>query len=73
MQASIEYIHNQIIQKRDEGTGVLLVSSELDEILALSDRIAVMCRGRLSDARNVEDWDEHQLMVTATGQDQGNP
>ena len=36
---SIEYIHNRIIAKRDEGTAVLLVSSELDEILALSDRI----------------------------------
>ena len=44
---SIEYIHNQIIQKRDEGTGVLLVSSELDEILALSDRIAVMYKGQI--------------------------
>ena len=44
---SIEYIHNRIIQKRDEGTGVLLVSSELDEILALSDRIAVMYKGQI--------------------------
>jgi general nucleoside transport system ATP-binding protein len=44
---SIEYIHNRIIAKRDEGTAVLLVSSELDEIMALSDRIAVMYRGRV--------------------------
>ena len=44
---SIEYIHNRIIQKRDEGTAVLLVSSELDEIMALSDRIAVMYRGQI--------------------------
>ena len=44
---SIEYIHNRIIEKRDEGTGVLLVSSELDEILALSDRIAVMYHGQI--------------------------
>jgi simple sugar transport system ATP-binding protein len=44
---SIEYIHNRIIQKRDEGTGVLLVSSELDEIMALSDRIAVMFKGQI--------------------------
>ncbi len=44
---SIEYIHNRIIAKRDEGTAVLVVSSELDEILALSDRIAVMYRGRI--------------------------
>jgi simple sugar transport system ATP-binding protein len=44
---SIEYIHGRIIAKRDEGTAVLLVSSELDEILALSDRIAVMYRGQV--------------------------
>jgi simple sugar transport system ATP-binding protein len=44
---SIEYIHKRIVQKRDEGTGVLLISPELDEILALSDRIAVMYRGRV--------------------------
>ncbi|MBI1854532.1 MAG: ABC transporter ATP-binding protein [Chloroflexi bacterium] len=46
---SIEYIHNRIIEKRDEGTAILLVSSELDEILALSDRIAVMYRGQIMD------------------------
>lgn len=46
---SIEYIHSRIIQKRDEGTAVVLVSSELDEIMALSDRIAVMYRGQIVD------------------------
>ena len=44
---SIEYIHNQIINKRDSGIGVLLVSTELDEILQLADRIAVMYRGKI--------------------------
>jgi simple sugar transport system ATP-binding protein len=44
---SIQYIHEQIIQKRDEGAAVLLVSSELDEIMSLSDRIAVMYGGRI--------------------------
>jgi simple sugar transport system ATP-binding protein len=46
---SIEYIHNRIIEKRDEGTGILVVSSELDEVLALSDRIAVMYHGQIMD------------------------
>jgi simple sugar transport system ATP-binding protein len=46
---SIEYIHNRIIEKRDEGTAVLLVSPELDEIIALSDRIAVMYKGKIVD------------------------
>ncbi|MGH7776194.1 MAG: ABC transporter ATP-binding protein [Candidatus Dormibacterales bacterium] len=44
---SIQYIHSQLVHIRDEGTAVLLVSSDLDEVLALGDRIAVMFRGRL--------------------------
>ncbi|RME69431.1 MAG: ABC transporter ATP-binding protein [Chloroflexi bacterium] len=44
---SIEYIHHRIIQKRDEGAAVLVVSTELDEIRALSDRIAVMYEGKI--------------------------
>lgn len=44
---SIEYIHSRIVQKRDEGCAVLLVSPELDEIMELSDRIAVMYRGKI--------------------------
>ncbi|HZW01052.1 MAG TPA: ABC transporter ATP-binding protein [Candidatus Deferrimicrobium sp.] len=46
---SIEFIHKQVISKRDAGTAVLLISAELDEILELSDRIAVMYRGRIVD------------------------
>jgi simple sugar transport system ATP-binding protein len=46
---SIEFIHNRIVQKRDEGCAVLLVSAELDEIMSLSDRIAVMYRGQIID------------------------
>ncbi|MBI4732685.1 MAG: ATP-binding cassette domain-containing protein [Chloroflexi bacterium] len=44
---SIEYIHKEIVAMRDRGIGVLLVSAELDEIMALSDRIAVMYRGQI--------------------------
>jgi ABC-type uncharacterized transport system ATPase subunit len=44
---SIEFIHNQIVAKRDDGIAVLLVSSELDEIMALSDRILVMYKGEI--------------------------
>jgi ABC-type dipeptide/oligopeptide/nickel transport system ATPase component len=46
---SIEFIHKQIIKQRDEGAAVLLVSAELDEIMALSDRIAVMYKGQIVD------------------------
>ena len=44
---SIEFIHRQTIAKRDAGAAILLVSAELDEVLELSDRIAVIYRGRL--------------------------
>jgi len=46
---------------------VLIVSSYLPELMGLCDRIAVMCRGRLGEARPVEQWDEHQIMLAATG------
>ncbi len=52
---SVEYIHRRILEKRDEGCAVLLVSSELDEIMALSDRIAVMFRGAIVDVLPAEE------------------
>lgn len=45
---SIEYIHRRLVEKRDQGCAVLLVSPELDEVLTLSDRIAVMFRGQIT-------------------------
>lgn len=44
---SIEYIHTRLLEKRDQGCAILLVSSELDEIMQLADRIAVMYRGKI--------------------------
>ena len=44
---SIEYIHSRLMAARDEGDAVLIVSSELDEVIALSDRILVMFKGRI--------------------------
>jgi simple sugar transport system ATP-binding protein len=44
---SIEFIHRQLLAERDEGKAILLISSELDEVLALADRIAVMYRGKI--------------------------
>lgn len=46
---SIEFIHQQIVEKRNHGVAVLVVSSELDEILALADRIVVMYKGEVID------------------------
>jgi len=50
---------------------VLIVSSYLPELLGVCDEIAVMSRGRLSATRPVADWDEHRLMLAATGQAEG--
>jgi general nucleoside transport system ATP-binding protein len=45
---SIEYVHRQMVRQRDEGHAVLVVSSELDEVLQLGDRVAVMHQGRIT-------------------------
>ena len=44
---SIEYVHRRLVAARDEGVGILLISAELDEVIALADRIIVMYRGRM--------------------------
>jgi len=46
---SIEFIHERLVSERDKGKAVVLVSTELDEVLALADRIAVMYRGKIVD------------------------
>jgi simple sugar transport system ATP-binding protein len=46
---SIEFVHERILSERDNGRGVILFSTELDEVMALADRIAVMYRGEILD------------------------
>ncbi|MGI9197993.1 MAG: ABC transporter ATP-binding protein [Candidatus Nanopelagicales bacterium] len=58
---SIEFIHSQIVAARDRGAAVLLVSAELDEILGLSDRVAVMYDGRLVDVLDSADADRGRI------------
>lgn len=58
---AIEYIHNRLINERDKGTAILLVSLELDEILDLSDRIAVMYGGKIVAVMDRKDADEYKL------------
>src|SRR6478672_2234857 len=65
---SIEFIHKQAIAKRDAGTAILLVSAELDEILELSDRIAVMYRGAFVAVRDGRTADKNEIgLLMATG------
>ncbi len=64
---SIEYIHARIIDKRDEGAAVLVVSTELDEVRALSDRIAVMFDGKLVAIVPANEVTKEQLGLLMAG------
>ena len=68
---SIEYIHGRIIEKRDEGTAVLLVSPELDEVMSLSDRIAVMYEGEIVDILPAEEATREQIGLLMAGVKEG--
>jgi ABC-type uncharacterized transport system ATPase subunit len=64
---SIEFIHQQIIDQRDEGSAVLLVSAELDEILSLSDRVAVMFEGRIVKTLPIAEATRERLGLLMAG------
>ncbi len=64
---SIEFIHQCIVEQRDEGIAVLLVSSELDEIMVLSDRIAVMYEGEIIAVIDAESATREQLGLLMAG------
>ncbi len=64
---SIEYIHSRLIEKRDAGCAILLVSTELDEIMELSDRIAVMYRGEIIDVVEAKDVTKEQVGLLMAG------
>ncbi|HSJ55086.1 MAG TPA: ABC transporter ATP-binding protein [Anaerolineae bacterium] len=68
---SIEYIHRRLVEKRDEGTAVLLVSVELDEIMALSDRIAVMYEGRIVGTVDADKVTREELGLLMAGAQRG--
>ncbi|MFN2169148.1 MAG: ATP-binding cassette domain-containing protein, partial [Anaerolineae bacterium] len=64
---SIEFIHGRIVKARDDGAAVLLVSAELDEIMSLSDRIAVMYKGRILATLDAESATREQLGLLMAG------
>ncbi|SDE34734.1 ABC transporter ATP-binding protein [Limimaricola pyoseonensis] len=64
---AIEFIHEQIVALRDMGKAVLLVSVELDEIMSLSDRIAVMFDGKIMGERLPAETDERELGLLMAG------
>ncbi|SPJ26250.1 ABC transporter ATP-binding protein [Palleronia abyssalis] len=64
---AIEFIHEQIVALRDQGKAILLVSVELDEIMSLSDRIAVMFDGRIMGERLPSETSERELGLLMAG------
>jgi len=64
---SIEYIHRRFIEKRDDGCAMLLVSPELDEVMQLSDRIAVMYEGEIMDILPADQVTKAQLGLLMAG------
>ena len=67
---AIEFIHRQLVAMRDAGAAILLVSVELDEIRSLSDRILVMCGGRVIGERGPEASEQELglMMMGMTGE-----
>ena len=64
---SIEFVHKTLIEERDKGAGVLLVSVELDEVLALSDRILVLYRGKIQGELNTATATEEEVGILMAG------
>ncbi len=64
---AIEFIHQRLIELRDAGKAILLVSVELDEIMSLSDRIAVMFDGRIMGERDPATTDQRELGLLMAG------
>lgn len=64
---SIEYIHKRLIEHRDKGKAVLLVSLELDEVLQLSDRIAIVNNGELIGIVNASETNENEVGLMMAG------
>lgn len=64
---AIEYIHKRLVEERDKGRAILLVSLELDEVLALSDKIAVIYDGQIVDILDAKSATEHELGVLMAG------
>lgn len=68
---SIEYIHKRLLDMRSENKAVLLISTKLDEILTLSDRIAVIYEGKIVDVRPTEEYTKQELGLLMTGKSSG--
>lgn len=64
---AIEYVHTEIIKLRNEGKAILLISAELEEIMKLSDKVAVLFEGRIMGYRDVNDFNKEELGLLMAG------
>jgi simple sugar transport system ATP-binding protein len=64
---AVAYVQQQLVAARDAGAAVLLISDDLDEVLMLGDRIAVIHAGRLSPARQAADWSREAIGLAMAG------
>jgi simple sugar transport system ATP-binding protein len=64
---SIEFVHKTLVEERDKGAGVLLVSVELDEVMALADRILVLYRGRIQGELHATTATEEEVGILMAG------
>lgn len=69
---AIEFIHEQLIKEREKGRAVLLISFELDEILHVSDRIAVLYEGKIVGIRDPKETTEQELGFLMAGGQRGD-
>ena len=64
---AVRFVHQQLLAARDAGAAVLLISDDLDEVLALGDRIGVMHEGHLSPALPHADWSRETIGLAMAG------
>ena len=72
-EGAIAYVHGQLLEARRKGAGILLISEDLDELLALSDRIAVMFRGRLFPPQVASSLDVTRIGLMMSGHAESDP
>ena len=65
--SAVAFVQQQLIAARDAGAAVLVISDDLDEVMMLGDRIAVMHSGRLTDARPSSDWTRESIGLAMAG------
>jgi len=64
---AVAYVQQQLIAARDAGAAVLVISDDLDEVLALGDRVAVMHGGRIGEARPAAAWTREAIGLAMAG------